>query len=221
MKHRNVTVAAVQMRCSADPAENLRNAEQYIRQAAEKGAQIILLPELFERPYFCQERRYDYYDYALPTLENPAVRRCMQLAAELQVVLPVSFYERDGNCLYNSVAMIDASLDFTRIVTTVAVIVAQHHNRSFFGKYRYAVQGSYCVNHASTRSYSVDFTRKEISPHTLWKPDCNLGKTVLLAVIGYGSDQKSLPKDVFVFERITFGRVGVLIVQRLAKSKSL
>lgn len=108
MKHRNVTVAAVQMRCSADPAENLRNAEQYIRQAAEKGAQIILLPELFERPYFCQERRYDYYDYALPTLENPAVRRCMQLAAELQVVLPVSFYERDGNCLYNSVAMIDA-----------------------------------------------------------------------------------------------------------------
>lgn len=108
MNHRNVTVAAVQMQCSKEPQENLAAAERLIRQAAEQGAQIILLPELFERPYFCQERRYEYYAYALPAEENPAVQRCMQLAAELSVVLPVSFYERDGNCLYNSVAMIDA-----------------------------------------------------------------------------------------------------------------
>lgn len=108
MNHRNVTVAAVQMQCSKEPQKNLATAERLIRQAAEQGAQIILLPELFERPYFCQERRYEYYAYALPAEENPAVQRCMQLAAELSVVLPVSFYERDGNCLYNSVAMIDA-----------------------------------------------------------------------------------------------------------------
>ena len=102
------TVAAVQMQCSADPAESLAKAERAIRKAAAEGAQIILLPELFERQYFCQERRYDYYAFAQKTEENPAVRRCMELAKELAVVLPVSFYERDGSRLFNSAAVIDA-----------------------------------------------------------------------------------------------------------------
>ena len=105
---RNVTVAAVQMQCSTDRAENLDKAEKMIRTAAKNGAQIILLPELFERQYFCQERRYEYYDFAEKTEENAAVQRCMRLAAECSVVLPVSFYERDGNRLYNSAAVIDA-----------------------------------------------------------------------------------------------------------------
>lgn len=105
---RTVTVAAVQMACSPDPAESLAKAEQAIRKAASDGAQIILLPELFERQYFCQERRYEYYAFAQKTEENPAVRRCTALARELNVVLPVSFYERDGNRLFNSAAVIDA-----------------------------------------------------------------------------------------------------------------
>jgi len=103
-----VTVAAVQMRMSADPAENLKTAESFVREAAERGARIVLLPELFERPYFCQERRYEYLAYAQPVSENPAVRRMRSLAGELGVVLPVSVFERDGNRLYNSVAVIDA-----------------------------------------------------------------------------------------------------------------
>lgn len=103
-----ITVAAIQMQMAADPAENLAHAEALVREAAEKGAQIALLPELFERPYFCQERRYDYLDFALPVSENPAVKRMQSLAKELSLVIPVSFYERDGNCQYNSVAMIDA-----------------------------------------------------------------------------------------------------------------
>ena len=73
-----------------------------------EGGQIILLPELFERPYFCQERRYEYYAYATPVEENPAVQRLSAVAAELGVVLPVSFYEKDGTRLFNSIAMIDA-----------------------------------------------------------------------------------------------------------------
>ena len=105
---RNVTVAAVQMRCDADPIKNLQTAERLVREAAAKGAQIILLPELFERPYFCQERRYSYYQFSLPADENPAVLRFKEVAKELSVVLPVSFYERDGNVPYNSVAVIDA-----------------------------------------------------------------------------------------------------------------
>lgn len=104
---RNVTVAAVQMQCSQELADNLATAERLVRQAAGQGAQIVLLPELFERPYFCQERQYDYYDYAKPVEENDAVQHFIPIAKELQLVLPISFYEREGNNLYNSVAVID------------------------------------------------------------------------------------------------------------------
>jgi len=105
---RKVTVAAVQMSCTTDVQENISSAEQKVRVCAEKGANIILLPELFERQYFCQERRYDYYHFAKPVNENDAVIRFSQVAKELGVVIPVSFYEKDGNRLFNSVAVIDA-----------------------------------------------------------------------------------------------------------------
>lgn len=105
---RNVTVAAVQMRCGREAGENIAKAEKMVREAAEEGANVILLPELFERQYFCQERRYDYYKFAKPAAENDAVRHFRPIAKELGVVLPVSFYERDGCVLYNSVAMLDA-----------------------------------------------------------------------------------------------------------------
>lgn len=103
-----VKVAAIQMRCTQQIEENLKNAEAKVREAASKGAQIILLPELFEREYFCQQRRYDFYHYAKPVMENDAVRMGIRLAKELAVVLPISFYEREGNNLYNSIACIDA-----------------------------------------------------------------------------------------------------------------
>lgn len=105
---RNITVAAIQMQCSKVVEENLKKAEEMVRKAAGKGAQVILLPELFEREYFCQQKRYDFYEYALPVDENPAVQMGKRLARELDVVLPISFYERDGNVLYNSLAWIDA-----------------------------------------------------------------------------------------------------------------
>ena len=101
-------VSAIQMHCVEDPAQNLALAERLVRKAAAEGGQIILLPDLFERPYFCQERRYEYYAYATPVEENPAVQRLSAVAAELGVVLPVSFYEKDGTRLFNSIAMIDA-----------------------------------------------------------------------------------------------------------------
>lgn len=103
-----VKVAAVQMRCGKELKQNLINAEKHIRNAAALGADIILLPELFEREYFCQQRRYDFYEYAKPVEENDAVRMGMRLAKELGVVLPISFYEKDCNNLYNSIACIDA-----------------------------------------------------------------------------------------------------------------
>lgn len=105
---KKVTVAAVQMYCNRSREENIQAAEKAIRQAAAAGAQIILLPELFETWYFCQERNYDSYRLAKTLWENPAVKRMKELAAELKVVLPVSFFERAENVTYNSVAVIDA-----------------------------------------------------------------------------------------------------------------
>lgn len=105
---RQVKVAAVQMKCEPEQEKNLKKAEEMIRKAAAEGANIILLPELFEREYFCQQRRYDFYSYAKPVKESEAVAMGVRLAKELGVVLPVSFYERDVNNLYNSIACIDA-----------------------------------------------------------------------------------------------------------------
>ena len=103
-----VTVAAVQMRCTGRVEENIARAESLVREAAKEGAQIILLPELFEHPYFCQERRYEYYAFAKPVEENDAVRHFAGIARELSTVLPISFFERDKNRLFNTVAVLDA-----------------------------------------------------------------------------------------------------------------
>ncbi|EXJ09240.1 N-carbamoylputrescine amidase [Nitrincola nitratireducens] len=105
---RNVTVAATQMGCDWHVQDNINQAEQLVRAAHAKGAQIILLQELFERCYFCQKQRYDYLTFATPLEDNPAVKHFQALAAELKVVLPVSFYERHNNAFYNSIAIIDA-----------------------------------------------------------------------------------------------------------------
>lgn len=105
---RNITVAAIQMSVPETPEKSIAKAEKLVRQAAAGGANVILLPELFENWYFCQERRYDSYKLASTAGENPAVRHFRKVAAELGVVMPISFYEQDGNVLYNSIAMIDA-----------------------------------------------------------------------------------------------------------------
>lgn len=105
---KRITVAAVQMYCNRPVEENITEAEARIREAAAQGAQIILLPELFENRYFCQERNYAYYNMATSVEENPAINRLREVAREWKVVLPVSFYEKDGNVTYNSVAVIDA-----------------------------------------------------------------------------------------------------------------
>jgi len=105
---RNVTVAATQMACSWDRQANIANAEKLVREAAGKGAQIILIQELFETPYFCQKPNPEYLQLATPVEQNPAIQHFQKLAAELQVVLPVSFFELSGRARFNSIAIIDA-----------------------------------------------------------------------------------------------------------------
>jgi N-carbamoylputrescine amidase len=104
----SVTVAATQMACGWDRDENIRNAERLVREAKAKGADVVLLQELFETPYFCQDQRADLFALAAPADENPALARLSRLAAELEVVLPVSFFERANNAHYNAIAILDA-----------------------------------------------------------------------------------------------------------------
>jgi N-carbamoylputrescine amidase len=103
-----ITVSATQMACSEHIDENIGKAEHLIRQAAGEGAQIILLQELFLTPYFCKEEKKSYFELAKEAENNPVLDRMSQLARDLSVVLPISFYERAGNAFFNSVMMIDA-----------------------------------------------------------------------------------------------------------------
>lgn len=105
---RKVKVAATQMSCSWNAKETLDKAEALVRKAANQGAQIILLQELFETPYFCQQERYEYLNLSTTIEENAALNRFLPIAKELKVVLPISFFERAGNVAFNTVAVIDA-----------------------------------------------------------------------------------------------------------------
>ena len=103
-----VKIAAVQMSCLGTVQQNIEKADNFVREAAKNGARIILLPELFETKYFCQERNYDYYKLASAPEDNAAVQHFKKVCAELKVVIPISFFERSGNATFNSVAVIDA-----------------------------------------------------------------------------------------------------------------
>ncbi len=103
-----VSVAATQMACSWDIEANLQNAEKLVRQAAGSGANIVLLQELFETPYFCIDQQEKHFDLARPLEDNRLLQRFGSLAKELGVVLPVSFFERAGRTHYNAVAIYDA-----------------------------------------------------------------------------------------------------------------
>ena len=105
---RPVTVAVTQFACSWDLQANLARADALVREAAARGAQVILLQELFETPYFCIEQDTRHLRLATALEENRAVAHFSRVAGELGVVLPVSFFERAGNACFNSLAMIDA-----------------------------------------------------------------------------------------------------------------
>ena len=103
-----VTVAAIQMSMAVDVATNVATAERLVRAAAATGAQVILIPELFEGHYFCKDQLASELARALPIEGHPTIEHFMKLAQELGVVLPISVYERANNTLFNTVAMIDA-----------------------------------------------------------------------------------------------------------------
>ena len=105
---REVTVAATQMACSNETDKNVSNAEKLVRQAASEGAQIILIQELFESQYFCMDQKEELFELSKPFENHPTIKKFSELAKELKVVLPVSFFEKANRAHYNSVAIVDA-----------------------------------------------------------------------------------------------------------------
>jgi N-carbamoylputrescine amidase len=105
---RPITVAAIQMACEWNAEGNIARAEKLVRQAAARGAQIILLPELFETPYFCIEQDARHLHLASSVADNRAVRHFTPIARELGVVLPISFFEQAGRAYFNSIAILNA-----------------------------------------------------------------------------------------------------------------
>ena len=105
---KEVTVAATQMACSNDTDKNVSNAEKLVRKAASEGAQIILIQELFESQYFCMDQKEELFELSKPFDNHPTIKKFSELAKELKVVLPVSFFEKANRAHYNSVAIVDA-----------------------------------------------------------------------------------------------------------------
>lgn len=104
---RIIKVACVQMSCEKSREKNIEKAVNFAQKACKNGANLALLPELFERVYFCQERNYDYYSFAEEAGENLAIKALAPVAEKYSAVIPVSFYEKEGNVLYNSLAFLD------------------------------------------------------------------------------------------------------------------
>ena len=105
---RNVKLAATQFAMTSNIEENIEKAKEMVRKAAKEGANVILLPELFENLYFCQTEDYSRFDFAEEFESSQTIQIFSTLAKELGVVLPISYFEKSGNCYFNSIAIIDA-----------------------------------------------------------------------------------------------------------------
>ena len=104
---REITVAALQLELGAqDEQQNIEAVSSLVEEAASRGAQVILPPELFAGEYFCRMEEEELFDLAHPTLESPSVQAMQKLAAKLGVAIPTSFFERDGHHYYNTLAMV-------------------------------------------------------------------------------------------------------------------
>ncbi len=103
-----IKAAITQFSMSERYEENIEKAKNYVQKAAQSGANVVLLPELFEGRYFCQVEDYDNFDLAEEASSSKTIKTFQEVAKESNVVLPLSFFERSGNCYFNSLAMIDS-----------------------------------------------------------------------------------------------------------------
>ena len=126
------TLAISQMSVSKDYEENIKKATQLIREAKSKGADLILLQELFERPYFCQIEDYERFDYAEEYEHSKTLEYFQKLAKELEIVLPISFYKKSGNCYYNSICVIDKDGERKGLYRKTHIPTGQCYEEKFY-----------------------------------------------------------------------------------------
>lgn len=129
---RKVKVAAIQMACTWNKEMTLERADGLVRKAAKEDANIILLQELFETPYFCQVEKYEYFNLASTVEENPAISHFKKVARELNVVLPISFYEKAGNVCFNSLVVIDADGTVKKLYRKTHIPDGQCYEEKFY-----------------------------------------------------------------------------------------
>ncbi len=129
---RKVKVAATQMSVTWDIENNIKKAESLVRKAAQRGANIILLQELFETPYFCQKEKYEYFKLATTVETNKAISHFKKIAKELKVVLPISFFERANNVFYNSIAVIDADGEVKGVYRKTHIPTGECYEEKFY-----------------------------------------------------------------------------------------
>ena len=129
---RMLSIATTQMACSSDREQNIKHAGELVEEAVGKGAQVVLLQELFETPYFCMDKDKKYFKEATTTAANPAIAAMRKLAAKLNVVIPVSFYERDGDRYFNSLAMIDAGGELLGVYRKSHIPDFQAYEEAFY-----------------------------------------------------------------------------------------
>ncbi|HHT98752.1 MAG TPA: N-carbamoylputrescine amidase [Acholeplasma sp.] len=126
-----VKVAATQMSITWDIENNIKKAKNMVREAAHAGAKVILLQELFKTPYFCQVEKYEYFKLA-EAPDAPFIKEFMELAKELDVVLPISFFEKAGNVYYNSLIMIDADGSNLGVYRKTHIPTGQSYEEKFY-----------------------------------------------------------------------------------------
>lgn len=125
-------VAITQFSMSEKYEENIAKADSLIKEAKDKGAQIILLPELFEGHYFCQIEDYDNFELAEEAFNSKTLQHFQKVSKELNVVLPISFFEKDGNCFFNSLAMIDSNGEILGIYRKSHIPTGECYEEKFY-----------------------------------------------------------------------------------------
>jgi N-carbamoylputrescine amidase len=215
---RTVKLCAVQLQVpSWDRDANVRHAIDRVREAAAQGAQVILLPELFDLPYFCTEQDARHFKWALPLDGHPTLQLMRALAAELGVVLPVSFFERAGTVFYNTVAMIDA-------------------NGSLLGRYRkthipdgpgYGEKFYFTPGDTGFQVWSTRFGQLGVGIcWDQWFPECArsmalLGAEVLLYPTAIGSEPQDPALDSAAhWQRVMQGHAGANLMPLVAANRT-
>ncbi|MEM9331073.1 MAG: N-carbamoylputrescine amidase [Pseudomonadota bacterium] len=213
---RNVTVAATQMPCVEDVDANVERGETLIREAASKGANIILLQELFEGLYFCQDELPEHYAKAKPASGHPTLEHFQSVARELEVVLPISFFEQAGNARFNSIAIIDAD------GTNLGIYRKSHipHGSGYQEKYYFS------PGDTGFKVWETRFGRLGVGIcWDQWFPECArsmalMGAEILMYPTAIGSELLDPGYDSSKhWQRVMQGHAGANIVPLIASNR--